>query len=410
VKIEMIAQRVEKHCIKKNNPMWSICDDLCFRAKDMFNYANYIQRQKFIAERKIYKVNELDKLINKSEPYTRLGSQASQRLLKQLDNAWKSFFVAIKDYSKNPRKYLGKPKLPSYKDKKGRYICEIKNIQFRIENEFVVFSWYKLKPFSNIIKTDIKSKPMSMRIIPKGSCYTIEIIYRKEAPEPKEFNNRILGIDLGVDNLTTCVNNVGVQPIIINGKVVKSINQYYNKKHAILKSDLKKRHNKDWSKRLQKLINKRNNKIEYYMHCTSKSIIEYCKGLDINTIVIGLNKTWKQESSLIKSANQNFVAIPYDKLINMIKYKAEDIGITVITNEESYTSGCSFLDNEVIGKDSYNKSRRIMRGLFKSNKGILINSDVNGAYNIMKKVFSEAFRVDEIEGVGLHPVRVSIAC
>ena len=118
----MQVQRVEKHCIKKNNPMWNICDDLCFKAKDMFNYANYIQRQRFIAEKSIYKVNELDKLINKSEPYIKLGSQASQRLLKQLDNAWKSFFVAIKDYSKNPSKYLGKPKLPSYKDKNGRLV------------------------------------------------------------------------------------------------------------------------------------------------------------------------------------------------------------------------------------------------------------------------------------------------
>jgi putative transposase len=406
----MESQRVEKHCIKKDNPMWKVCDNLCFRAKDLFNYANYIQRQKFISEKKIYKVNELDKMINKSDPYIKLGSQASQRLLKHLDNSWKSFFVAIKDYSKNPKRYLGKPKLPNYKKKDGRYICEIKNIQFRIENGFVVFSWHKLKPYSNIIKTNIKSKPMSMRIIPKGNCYTLEIIYRKQTPDLKQFNNRILGTDLGVDNLATCVNNIGAKPIVINGKPIKSINQYYNKMHSKLKSDLKKRHDKHWSNRLQSLINKRNNKIDYYLHCTSKTIINYCKELNISTIVIGLNKTWKQESNLIKSANQNFVQIPYDKLINMIKYKAEDVGINVITNEESYTSGCSFLDMEVVGKENYNKSRRIKRGLFKSNTGTLINADVNGGYNIIKKVFSEAFEVDEIEGVGLHPVRVTIPC
>lgn len=132
--------------------------------------------------------------------------------------------------------------------------------------------------------------------------------------------------------------------------------------------------------------------------------------MDISTIVIGLNKTWKQESKLVKSANQNFVSIPYNKLILMIQYKSENEGIKVIINEESYTSGCSFLDNENIGKESYNKSRRFKRGLFKSNTGIIINSDVNGAYNIIRKVFPEAFKVNEIKDVHLHPVRVSIAC
>jgi putative transposase len=168
-----------------------------------------------------------------------------------------------------------------------------------------------------------------------------------------------------------------------------------------------KRHSKHWSNKLDKLQLKRDRKLEYYLHCASKSIINYCEGLDIDTIVIGLNKTWKQESKLVKKANQNFISIPYDKLINMIKYKAENVGINVIVNEESYTSGCSFLDNEDIGKETYNKARRIKRGLFQSNNGTLINSDVNGGYNIIKKVFSEAFKVDEIKGVHLHPVRVS---
>ena len=143
------------------------------------------------------------------------------------------------------------------------------------------------------------------------------------------------------------------------------------------------------------------------MHCSSKSIINYCEGLDIDTIVIGLNKTWKQESKLVSKANQNFISIPYDKLINQIKYKAENIGINVVVTEESYTSSCSFLDNEEIGKDTYDKSRRICRGLFKSNQGKLINSDVNGSYNIIRKAFPKAF-ADGIEGVDLHPIRVNV--
>jgi putative transposase len=219
-----------------------------------------------------------------------------------------------------------------------------------------------------------------------------------------------MGIDLGVDNLATCVNNIGIKPIVINGRIVKSINEYYNKKRAKLQSDLRKRHSKHWSNKLDTLQLKRDRKLEYYLHCASKSIIEYCEGLNIDTIVIGLNKTWKQECNLVKSANQNFISIPYDKFINMIKYKAENVGINVIATEESYTSGCSFIDNEEMCKETYNKSRRIVRGLFKSNNGTLINSDVNGAYNIIRKVFPKAFIVDGIKDVHFHPVRVSIIC
>jgi putative transposase len=348
-------------------------------------------------------------MINQSEPYKELGSQSAQRLLKLLDKNWKSFFIGVKDYSKNPSKYLGKPRLPKYKDKNGRNICEIKNIQFRIENGFVVFSWYKLKPYSNMIKTNITTKPMSMRIIPRGSNYIIEITYKKEIQEPKEFNNRILSIDLGVNNFATCVNNIGSKSIIINGKNIKAVNQYYNKQLAKLRSDLKKRHNKDWSNKMQKITTKRNNKIEYFLHCASKSIIEYCKGNDINTIVIGLNKTWKQDCKLHKIINQGFIQLPYDRFIDKVNYKAENEGINVIVNEESYSSGTSFLDRELPIKENYNKDRRIYRGLFKSNTEKLINADANGAYQIMKKVFPEAF-VDGIEDVDLHPLRVNIAC
>ena len=387
--------------------MWKDCDDLCFKSKNLYNYANYIQRQKFINKEKVYKTNELDKLIIKEDVYKELGSQSAQRLLRLLDKNWKSFFVAIKDYSKHPNKYLGKPKLPKYKDKNGRYICELKNIQFKIIDGYIIFSLKKLQKYNHTIKTNINSKCMGIRIIPKGSCYVLEIVYETEIQEPKEFNNKILGIDLGVDNLATCVNNVGVKPIVINGKPIKSINQYYNKRKAELQSDLKKRHDRNWSNKLNKLQSKRDNKIDYYLHCASKSIVNYCEGLDITTIIIGLNKTWKQESKMSKKTNQNFISIPYDKLIKMITYKAESIGISVMITEESYTSGCSFLDNEELSKNTYDKSRRIKRGLFRSNQGILINSDVNGAYNIIKKVVPNAF-VEGIEGVDLHPIRVSV--
>ena len=158
---------------------------------------------------------------------------------------------------------------------------------------------------------------------------------------------------------------------------------------------------------MYKLTAKRNNKINDFIHKASKYVIDYALRLNVNTIVIGNNKDWKRESKMSKRVNQSFVGIPHQEFINKIIYKAEDVGIKVITTEESYTSGTSFLDGELPIKEYYNKSRRIFRGLFRSNKGKLINADLNGAYQIMKKVFSNVF-TDGIEGVGLHPLVVSL--
>lgn len=403
----MKSSRVERHIIKRNHIMWSNCDDLCFKSKNLYNYANYIQRQLFIEDKPIMKYIELSKFINKSEPFKALGSNSSQMTLKLLEKNWKSFFTTIKDYWKNKHKYLGKPSIPKYKDKNGRYICVLTNLQSQIKDEYLYFAFKQLKPFNNLIRTNVKGKHIQTRIIPKGDCYVLEIVYETEIPNALEQINRIIGIDLGVDNLATLVNNIGVKPIVINGRPIKSINQYYNTKKSYLCSSLKKKHGKNWSNKLQKLQTKRDNKIDNYLHCSSRSIINYCIGLNIDTIVIGLNKTWKQESKMSKSNNQNFIQIPYDKLIKQIQYKAEDVGINVVINNESYTSGCSFLDDEKPCKENYDKSRRIKRGLFKSNNGTLINSDVNGAYNIIVKAFPKAF-ADGTEGVHLHPIRVSV--
>ena len=165
--------------------------------------------------------------------------------------------------------------------------------------------------------------------------------------------------------------------------------------------------NLDYTKKMNKLTVKRNNMITDLIHKASKSVIEYALSCDANTIVIGNNKDWKRESSMGKNVNQSFVGIPQQKFIDQIIYKAEDVGLSVVVIEESYTSGTSFLDGEIPVKKYYDKSRRIKRGLFKSNGGKLINADLNAAYQIIKKVFPKAF-VDGIEDVGLHPVRVGI--
>lgn len=398
--------RIEKHIIKKSHKMWKSCDELCFQSKNLYNYANYVQRQRFINDEKIIKYVDLSKLLNQHETFTELGSNSSQMTLKLLEKAWKSFFVSIKDYRKNPSKYLGEPKPPKYKDKNGRYVCVLTNLQSQIKDGYLYFAFKRLKSYNNLFKTKVQGKHMQTRIVPKGSCYVLEIVYETEISDITKESKNIIGIDLGLNNFATLTNNIGVKPIVINGKGIKSYNQYWNKQFANLSSDLKKRHNKHWSNKLERLTQKRNNKMEYFMHCASKTIIDYCLGIGCDTIVIGYNQEWKQECN-IGVNNQKFVQIPYYNFINKLKYKCEDKGIRFIQTEESFTSGTSFLDNELPIKDNYDKSRRIHRGLFKSNDGILINSDVNGSYQIIKKVFPKVF-TNEIEGVHLHPIRVNV--
>lgn len=393
--------------IKKSNENYKLIDELCYKSKNIYNYANYIVRQEFINNNNWIRYGKLAEITKTSEPYKDLGSNVGQQTLRILDQNWKSFFASIKDWSRNKSKYLGKPKLPNYLDKEGRFNLIIDNIKVSIVDEYLRFSWKPLNPLNNIYRTNIKGKLMQVRFIPKNNQYVMEVVYEIDIPEQPAKSNRIIGIDIGIDNLATVSNNIKEQPFIINGKPLKSMNQYYNKEKAEMQSDLKLKHDKNWSNKLQQLTNKRNNKIDDYIHKASKKIVDWCMKHNIDTIIIGKNKNWKQESNIGKKNNQNFTQIPMATFIDKIKYKAEDVGIKVIETEESYTSGTSFLDYESPNKDNYNKSRRITRGLFKSNGGEIINADLNGAYQIIKKVFPNVFD-DGIEGVGLHPVRINI--
>jgi putative transposase len=401
----VIVNRIERHQINRNQPMYKIIDALCFKSKNLYNYANYIIRQEFISNNKWLRCNTLDKLLQQHETNTDLGSQASQKVLQLLDKNWKSFFKSIKDWKKHSEKYLGRPKLPKYKKKDGRNIVMLKNIQCRIEDGYLVFSWKPLREFK--IKTNVQGKLMQVRFVPKGSIYVMEIVYEKEISNIKSDINHIASIDLGLDNFVTIANNIGTKSIIVNGRGIKSYNQYWNKEMAYYRSKLKKENGKDWSKKLDKLTLKRNNKMNYFMHKASKEVTNYCKCFDINNLVVGYNQEWKQNCKLNKKVNQRFVQIPYDLFLEKLKYKCEDMGINFILTDESYTSGTSFLDQEEPIKNNYNKNRRIYRGLFKSNQSTLINADLNGAYQIMKKVFPEAF-VEGKVGVDLHPIVISL--
>ena len=396
----MIVNRAERHYIKKAHKNFKVVDDLCFQSKNVYNYANYLIRQKFVETGEIIKRFDMQVIMKDTDCYKALGSNTGQVTIQMLDRNWKSFFTAIKDWSENPSKYYAKPKIPRYLNKNGRYVVGITNNKFKIVDGYIRFSWKKLYCMNNTFKTRIpdSAKLMQVRFIPKGNCYVMEVCYQIEVPNCFADLKRVAAIDLGVENFITMANNIGEKPIVIKGGVIKSINQYYNKKKSKLQSELKKCNGKDWSNALQKLTNKRYEMIKYQMHCISKYLVDYCVLHNIDTLIVGRNKDWKQENT----RKQNFTYIPYELFQNMLKYKCENNGIKYIEVVESYTSGTSFLDNEEPCKEFYNKKRRIYRGLFISNQGIAINADVNAAYQIMKKVIPEA-NADGIEGVYLHP-------
>lgn len=457
----MIVQRVEKHIIKSNNNYYNMLDEFCFMSKNLYNYANYHIRQCFIIcsklsegktlnddentflsdlnlkvqqynNKRIEKYNEAlkqgeklkgPKLLNyfginnkfisyyfndflcKGYDYSNMPvAGASQQCLKLLDKNWKSFFQGIKDWSKNKNRYSGRPKLPKYLNKNGRNMIILTNAQVKLKGEYIQFP----KSFNGFLLKTNCNNLQQVRILPRNKQLIVEVIYNKEIEDLKQDNSKYISIDIGLDNLAAITNNCKVQPIILNGKKIKSINKYYNKQMSHYREIAKRMNNLDYTDRMNRLTIKRNNMITDLLHKASKSVIDYALSCGTNTIIMGNNKDWKRESKLSKVVNQSFVGIPHQQFIQMIQYKAENVGMKVIIIEESYTSGTSFLDGELPIKEHYNKSRRVFRGLFKSNEGKLINADINGSYQIMKKVFPNAFQGHGIEDYGFNPIRVCL--
>ncbi|MHA2304870.1 MAG: RNA-guided endonuclease InsQ/TnpB family protein [Candidatus Hodarchaeales archaeon] len=396
------SKRTEQIWIKPNKTL----SRLCHLSKNLYNEANYLIRQEFFKHNKWLRYNYLYHIIKPSENYKQLPAQTAQQVVKIVERNWKAFFSAINAWKNDKANFNGRPKPPGYKAKKGEFILVFTNQQVKLKDHMLKFP----KKVGLTVKTRLSDTTdiREVRIIPKGIGYILEIVYQKYF-YPKPLNkDKIIAIDLGTRNLITKVNNIGKKPFVIKGGVVKSINQYYNKERARIQS-IYGRQGVKTGKILQKLTQKRNKKISDYFHKTSRKIIEYCVINDIGTIVIGYNRNWKQACHFGKRNNQNFITIPYYKLFQQLEYKADEHGIMVIKQEESYSSKSSFLDYESIEYHDKYLGRRITRGLFKSQKGTIINADVNGAYNIMKKALLNAVPADRIEAVGLHPSRWRLA-
>lgn len=314
-----------------------------------------------------------------TEEYKAIYSTSAQIIISEVCQEWNSFFAAMKSYKASPFLFSGKPHTPGYLDPTiGRAWFSFTNQNIRTKDGIVKLP--KKTGFDDFIIKTNKQNIKQVRLLANKDRVRVSIIYETPDTEPIKDNGRYIGIDLGINNLTTVVSNTEMTPFIINGKPLKSINQYYNKSMAKEQSQHKPG-TPYITDRISSLINKRNNKINDYMHKASKMLIDIAKKHNICKIVIGNNKGWKQNADMGKKSNQNFVGIPFYKLLQMIKYKAQMAGIEVAIVEESYTSGTSYIDKEEPIKSNYNKKRRVKRGLFVSNNGIAINADVNGLNN-----------------------------
>lgn len=376
---------VLKHSYKKSHPFYKELDKLCFLSKNLYNSTLYTVRQHYFETHKYLNYNAVNKLFtdNKQVDYCALPRKVSKMTQQLVDKSFKSFFALLK--AKQKREYNEPINIPNYLDKvKGRQVVHYDKqaLSFKAKEGFIKLSGTNIYiPLTNDITKDIVRY---VRIVPKPhNIIDVEIGYKVEVPEI-EYNNRIASIDLGINNLATVTSNV-FSPFIINGKPLKSINQYYNKHLADLKSFQMLKGNKKSTNRIKALTVKRNNKVTDYMHKATRLITNHLVSNNISLLVIGYNKGWKQDVNMSKKNNQKFVQISFFKFINLLTYKCRLAGITVVTNEESYTSKCSFLDKEPIQKHSIYLGKRVKRGLFKTSNRTYINADVNGSYNIMKK-------------------------
>ena len=469
-----------------HHPYDETISSFCHLSKNLWNQAQYIVNKYHKEFGIVPPYEEIDAVLNKKNYYKKdgkihpdfnnyhkLGGALAQQILKVHNKAWKSYKVGKRDYFDNPDKdYTGMPRKPKFKKKDGEFILIFTNqqIKFREKKDGSVLMTFpknikdkngnKLKILlgntsdldSYIIERLMWSKFDQVRIIPKGTGYTIEIVYDKEISN-KNINNElyqldediIMSSDLGVENIAAITDNIGNRPIVINSDILKAENQWYNKRMAELKSiydrnrgfgtgcflkrdkngNIRYLTNKS-GKKLDILTENRNNFVLDSMHKVSRYLVEHALSIKSKTIAFGRNPFWKQKVNMGGTDNQNFVQIPHAKLIEMTRYKAEEYGIDVIDDTEEHTSRCSFLDSESIKHHDVYMGKRIKRGLFVASKGTEINSDVQGSYNILRKipiskikqktkldnVYPKFDVLDIIEGVvvhGLVPERLSIS-
>ena len=376
---------LERHIIKHKHKYYNELDNLCWLSKNLYNSTLYNVRQYYFENKKLLTYQVINKIYvdTNNEDYRALPAKVAKHTQMLVEHSFKSFFELLKLKAKG--KYNKPVKIPKYLNKKtGRQVVHYEKgaISFKEQGHI------KLSKTNIKIKTNLtKDKVQFVRLVPKNNHIIIEIGYNVIEKEIIQ-NNNILAIDIGVNNIASCVTTNG-EKFLINGKPLKYINHNYNKRITDIQSKLKITHNKNKSRYKSNITNKRNNRINDYLHKITTYIVNQAVSNHIGTIVVGYNKEWKQDTNIGSINNQNFVNIPFYKFISMLDYKCKLKGIIFKRITEEYTSKCSFVDDEEIAKHTTYAGRRINRELFKTKKGIIINADVNGAYNILKKYMKE---------------------
>jgi putative transposase len=390
---------VEQHLIRKGDPRFAIIDQAAFASKNLYNQATYQIRQAFIHEGKYLPYAEIFHRIKHLECYQALPRKVSNSILIMIHKNWISFFKANEAYKEDPSKFLGRPKIPGYKDKeRGRNILIYDK---QALGKRIYTKSGKLVPsgLSLAIETHIKWDAIDqVRIIPCMSGYMVEVVYQKAEEQAAVDPSLIVALDLGVNTLAAVTSNKpGFQPLLLNGRPLKSLNQYYNKQRAHHQSHLAKA-KRFTSRQLDRITTKRNRRINAYLHTASRRIIHLLVQEGIGTLIVGKNPYWKQEVKLGRKTNQEFVQIPHARFIQMLTYKAKLFGIQVVLQEESYTSKASFLDRDAIPTYDHTgtvkphfSGKRETRGIYRASDGRRVHADVHGSYNILRKAFPDSF-------------------
>jgi putative transposase len=391
--------------------------ELCRLSKNLYNVGIYSIRQYYLQENKYLRYESNYHICKGNENYKLLNTDIGQQVLKVVDRSFQSYFSLLKKCKNNEYRY-NKVNLPHYiKEKFFSLIIQrisIKDNYFNIpmSPEFKKDYGTIRIPFPKNIDPKLVKE---VRIHPKynGRFFEVEFVYEVNKEDKELDKDNFIGIDLGIDNLCSCVTNTG-SSFIIDGKKLKSINQYYNKEIARLQSIKDKQGIKGYTEKQCRITINRNNKVQDYLHKSAKLIIDYCIKNNIGNIVIGYNPEWKQNINIGRKNNQSFVSIPHINLRNKIKYRCGRYGINYIEQEESYTSKSSFFDNDPIPifnkelKDTNFSGSRISRGQYQTKSRTVVNADINGALNILRKSNLMSLQNLQARGCVIQPLRIRI--
>ncbi|MBW4668677.1 MAG: transposase [Cyanomargarita calcarea GSE-NOS-MK-12-04C] len=392
---EKIIYGCQQNLISPDKELAAVLEFICSESNKLTNSGIYYARQLFFKTKKIVGKYDLEAEYKSNPHFQALHSQAAQQILRSVAESFKSF----KELSKLFRSWelKSKPKPPKYRKPKGlalvtypKQALKLIDGLIRIPLGNTVKRWFKLDSFTLIMPSNLKFEDIKeLRIVPRNRCFYVEFVYEQKPINVVKLDpSKVLGIDHGVGNWLTIVSNVGTS-FIIDGLKLQSVNQWYNKQIATIKEGKPQGF---WSNKLAAITEKRNRQMRDAVNKTARIVINHCLINKIGTVVFGWNEGQKDSSNMGKKNNQKFVQIPTGKLKTRIAQLCEQYEIQFVETEESYTSRSSFLDNDVLPKygekpDGWQSSgKRIVRGLFKTGKKLLINADCNGAANIVRKV------------------------